>query len=453
MITGSLCTLIALTAMRRREKHNVGKAGWLCLILLTPPIGLILFLIFGGKKVSAEHDQRDVVALPRSGQRVDHKKTDRGQIAVKRGLPPPSENNQLEIHSTADAMYEALMDTIDSAKECLLLHSFILIDDSVGNEIVRRLCEKAADGVQVRLMVDGFGSFKFPDSLLKRIDRAGGKAVRFKPLLGLSRFAYSNYRNHRKVLVADGKRAVIGGANFVQYEVTDKPDDQTWIDCLFSVTGDAARQAEAIFLSDWKFATDEEIAASTEDLEGIADLDDNQASLQVIPVGADGPTEILDDVWLTAINRATERIWICTPYFVPPPMAMRSLAMAIRRGLDVRILYPDSSDMIPADYARHDHLQDLHQLGAKLLRIPNKMMHMKLLLIDSHVAYIGSANFDMRSFFLNYELVLGVFNDKKVNEFARWFQDLSGQCIDGPKPDTATKKTLGLLTRVLGEEL
>ncbi len=143
MLVGAVCTL---TAMRRREKHNIGKLGWLALILLTPPVGLILFVIFGGKKISAEHR--------------------------------------------------------------VFVHSFIFIDDNVGRAIIDRLCEKARLGVEVRLMVDGFGSFEFPEDLLHRVTNAGGKTTRFKPLSKFSRFAYLNFRNHRKLVVADGARAM-----------------------------------------------------------------------------------------------------------------------------------------------------------------------------------------------------------------------------------------------------
>jgi cardiolipin synthase len=122
---------------------------------------------------------------------------------------------------------------IECAQHRILIHTFILIGDSVGNQIIDRLCEKARDGVQVRLMIDGFGSFVFPDELLQRVEEAGGRSVRFKPPSKLSRFAYSNFRNHRKMAIADSGRALIGGANFVEYEMTATPDDETWIDyCL-----------------------------------------------------------------------------------------------------------------------------------------------------------------------------------------------------------------------------
>ena len=453
MLLGAFCTLVALTAMRRREKHNVGKFGWLVLILLTPPIGLILFIIFAGKKISAEHDQRNLVALPNPQSRNASDDNTLAEIAVTRGIPSPSSNNRMLVHTSPQSMLRALFELIDSAQHRLLIHTFILVDDAIGNEIVDRLCQKARRGVQVRLMVDGFGSFLFPDESLQRVTDAGGRASRFKPVSKLSRFAYSNFRNHRKMVIADGDRAFIGGANLVEYEITENPDNDTWIDYGLRIDGVAARQVEAVFLSDWKFATGEELATSQGEV-NLGDCQpDDMATLQVVPVGPDGPTEIMDDLWLTAINRARERVWIVTPYFVPPPMAMRSLAMAVRRGVQVRIIYPNESDMAPADYARFEYARDLKDLGAKILRLPEKMVHAKMLLVDEEVAYCGSANFDMRSFFLNYELVVGIFNPSRIHEMADWFDELSSRCDEGPEADTWQRRSMSVLTRIFGEEL
>jgi len=460
MLVGAISTVIAITAMRRREKHNVGKFGWLILILFTPPVGLILFVLFSGKKISAEHKRRKTVGVP-SGLGNSEENDVRhlqsyggdGEIAVKRGIRAPSANNGLRFAWTPETMYQSVIDVIESAQHRLFIQTFIFADDQVGNTIIDLLCRKAKEGVQVRLMVDGFGSFLFPDRLMKKVDRAGGKSAKFKPFSRLSRFAYSNFRNHRKLIVADGNRAVLGGANFVDYEMNETPDHETWVDYCLEIRGDAARQAEGMFLSDWNFVTDEGLETSETEIP-VIDVDEpDHAKLQLLPVGPDGPEELLDDVWLTAINRARERIWIATPYFVPPPMAMRSIAMAVRRGVDVRVMYPNESDLKPADYARFDYVRDLHHLGGRMFRLPEKMIHAKVVLIDNTVAYVGSANFDMRSFFLNYEMVLGVFNQPRIDEIAKWYEDLSSRSIEGCVEETVKWRMLGVLTRVFGEEL
>lgn len=459
MVVGSVCTIIAMTAMRRGAKHNVGKFGWLFLTLLTPPVGLILFLILGGKKISAEHDRRDMVQLPESGEDdsdIDNSIVD---IGVARGLPHASQANRLQLLTTPQEMRKSLIELIESATDRLFLHSFILNDDVLGREIVDRLCAKAREGVTVRLMVDGFGSFPLPNEMLQQLRDAGGDATRFKPVKKLSRFAYLNFRNHRKLIVVDGARALLGGANFVDYEMTNDPDDETWIDYCLRIEGTCARQIEAVFLSDWNFTTNQGLEDSSTQMtvssgrSQIGARRPDETAVQLVPVGPDGPTEILDDLWLSAINRAEKRVWIVTPYFVPPPAAMRSLVMALRRGVVVRIIVPRSSDMAPADYARLDYLHDLEELGAEILQHPSKMVHAKMILIDEMVAYCGSANFDMRSCFLNYELIVGIFDGAKIGELADWYDGLAQHCETGPFDHTWWRRALGIATRMVAEEL
>lgn len=126
MIVGAVCTLIALTAMQRSEKHNIGRLGWLAMILLTPPVGLILFALFGGRKISAEHDERETVDLPQPDEATDYEPDSIAAIAVKRGLPPPSSNNRLVMDVTPESMHTELFEVIESAKRRLFVHSFIL---------------------------------------------------------------------------------------------------------------------------------------------------------------------------------------------------------------------------------------------------------------------------------------------------------------------------------------
>lgn len=453
MMVGAICTLIALTAMRRREKHNIGKLGWMCLVLLTPPFGLLLFVLFGGRRISAEHDEREQLELPGgpAGENVDGPLA---EIALSRGLPPPSNCNRFDWSTSPETMKRSLIELVESAKNRIFVHCFILSDDDTGNELIRVLARKANAGVEVKLMVDGFGSFLFPDRLLQQIIDAGGQTTRFKPLSRLSRFAYSNFRNHRKLVCVDGHRALIGGANFVQYEMTDQPDQETWIDYVARIDGVSARHLEAVFVSDWNFATDDDLEL-TPQREAMAqcELCKGGTAVQVIPIGPDGPDEVLDDIWLTTIHRAKARIWIITPYFVPPPIAMGALMTAARRGLDVRVMFPSESDVLPADYARHDYAEDLSTVGAKVLRYPDRMVHAKMLIVDDDVAFVGSANFDMRSFFLNYELTVGVLCKRKVAEMSAWFEMLSANCVQDPKPATWKRRSLRVLTRIFAQEL
>ena len=450
LITGAFCTLIANTAMRHDDRHSVGKFGWMVLVLLTPPIGLLLFMLLSGRKLAAEKCERETIELPRPASACVDATHALERIATARGLTAASRRNHVTIVDSPQAHYRYLLELVESATERLVVYSFIMDDDALSRQLIERMCDKANQGVQTYLMIDGFGSFLFPEEMLHRLREAGGNACRFKPISQISRFAHLNFRNHRKLVVADGRRALLGGANMVSYEISDEPDDETWLDLSLRIDGFAAYQIERVFAEDWEFSTGQELR--TERLSPIDVCgDENTTAVQVVPIGPDGPHGIVDDLWLSAIHRAQQRVWIVTPYFVPPVLAMQALVMALRRGVEVRLIIPDQSDMFPADWARLDYCRELAHLGTEVLRYPNRMIHAKLLVVDN-AAYVGSANFDERSFYLNYELMVGLFSDPAVAALENWFETTAATCLRGTRRDSRLNRILGTAARLFAEQ-
>ncbi|TWU66605.1 MULTISPECIES: phospholipase D-like domain-containing protein [Crateriforma] len=451
-VLGALLTLVAMTIIRNDTRHNVGRLGWMGLILLTPPIGLLLFLWLGGRKISAEHASRRLVDLPKDDEEVPDHGDGFESLLQSRGLRPPTIGNEFEILTEVHKVYDAYLDMIDQAQEAIYVMTFIMDERESSEEIVERLCRKARDGVQVRLLCDGFGSFQMSDDQLEAIREAGGKARRFKPLSKLSRLAYLNYRNHRKLMVVDGKMAILGGANLVQEEIAEDPPKDAWVDLSVRIEGPAAAQLQAVFCSDWNFVTDETLPPSK--IETPAEGADCESSrLTVVPIGPDGPEEILEDFWQYSIHQAEHRVWICTPYLVPSPSAMRSLELACRRGLDVRLLVPSRSDLWPVDYARYDYMKDLIEVGAKLYRYTDGMVHAKVGLVDDEVALVGSANFDIRSFFLNYELSVAVHDRETIEKLKAWYENLLEKSECGVIDDSLFRRMMSVLVRLFASEL
>lgn len=498
-VIGALLMLVAMTAMRHDERKHVGRFGWIVIILLCPPLGFPLFLIFAGKKISAEHELRGIVQMPPCPSVEVHDRCGLSSIGIRRGLAPSTPGNCVKLLAKPEEMYQHLFELIDSATESLHVLSFIMADDDLGHKIMDKLAAKARDGVDVKLLVDGVGSFLMPDEMLDTVRDAGGEAMTFKPVSRLSRFAYLNFRNHRKLVIADGKRALVGGANLVQYEITENPDDDTWVDLCVAITGPAACQIEAVFQSDWRFVNRDHSLDEADlqeespchgcfeskqcepkllpskksdsetndpkrsDLER-SDLEkgdsgtakseqDGGSRVQVIPIGPDGPGEVMEDLLITAIQRATKRVWIVTPYFIPSSIAMRSLEMACRRDIDVRIMFPNESDMMPADYARFEYSRDLHEAGACVLRYHDGVVHTKAVLVDDEVAFIGSANFDMRSFFLNYEVLLAIHDPRVLKQLEEWYTAMESQCDDRKEPDSLRRRFFSTAARIFGSEL
>ncbi|WP_182868263.1 phospholipase D-like domain-containing protein [Rhodopirellula sp. JC639] len=451
-VAGAFLSIVAMTIIRNDQRHSIGRIGWLGLILLSPPIGLILCLWLGGRKISAEHEKRDLVNLPTIGSAKRELRDVVERMLAARGLGPPTVANQVRLLSRPGEVRDAFMELIDGARETIHVMTFILDEKDTGRALVDRLCEKARQGVQVRLLVDGFGSFVLSEEQLEAVHAAGGKAARFKRMSSLSKLAYLNFRNHRKLAVADGRRAILGGANIVEEEVTEDPDDETWVDLSLWIEGPAASQLQSVFCSDWTFQTGEELSQCQFDADREGDVED-PSRLTVMPIGPDGPEEILDDYWQFAIHHATERLWICTPYFVPPPNAMRSLELACRRGIDVRVLVPQVSDLRPVDYARFDYFKDLIELGCKVYRYPDRMVHAKIGIVDDLVALVGSANFDVRSFFLNYELSVLVHDRETIQRISDWYADLAEVCERGTTDRSSVRSTLATAVRLFASEL
>ncbi len=451
-VMGAFLTILAMTIIRNEQRHSVGRIGWLGLVLLSPPIGLLLFLWLGGRKISAEHEQRKLVDMPTlpGDEKEPHDALE--HLLRSRNLCPPTTGNTVRFLSHPTDVREAFMELIDSAEEAIYIMTFILDEKESSKAIVDKLCEKARAGIQVRMLVDGFGSLLLPEDQLQRVRDAGGRAVRFKPMSQLSRLAYLNFRNHRKLAIADGKRAILGGANIVEQEVTDEPGEDAWIDMSLWIQGPAATQLQSVFCSDWNFETEENLPPSKLEESDAADAEAG-SRLTVMPIGPDGPTEILDDFWQFAIHQAKQRIWICTPYFVPPPLAMRSLELACRRGIDVRILVPQCSDLRPVDYARFDYFKDLIEMGCKVLRYPDRMVHAKIGVVDDIVALVGSANFDVRSFFLNYELSVLIHDKQTICQVSDWYEDLAHGCESGLTNRSTFRSAMATAVRLFADEL
>ncbi|MEP4685096.1 MAG: phospholipase D-like domain-containing protein, partial [Rhodopirellula bahusiensis] len=236
-VLGAFLTIVAMTVIRQEERHNVGRLGWLGLVLLSPPVGLALFLWLGGRKISAEHSERKLVDLPPAESGSDWSRTGLGQMLERRGLRSPTIGNKTKLLYETEDVYDAFIDLIDRAEHTLYLMTFIMDERNCTRQIVERLCERARDGLQVRLLCDGFGCFQMSDDQLDQIREAGGRAERFKPMSQLSRLAYLNFRNHRKLAVADGARAILGGANLVEEELHDSGEEEPWVDMSVLIEG------------------------------------------------------------------------------------------------------------------------------------------------------------------------------------------------------------------------
>jgi len=277
--------------------------------------------------------------------------------------------------------------------------------------------------VKVRLNLDRLGSMKRPRKSLDDLQAAGGEVRYFSPFIHPPDNGHMNLRNHRKIVIADRARVWAGGRNIGDHYLMAK--DGTWTDLSFSLSGPAVQSFIDIFASDWD-VTGKAVTGDLDREDGVV----GAAGLQVVPSGPDEPRDILYLVLTSMIHRARERVWISTPYFVPTEPLQLALASAVRGGADVRIMIPEKSNQRTTDFARGPYLRDLQEAGATILRHQGGMLHAKAGLIDN-TGWVGTANFDVRSLLLNFEIAMFLHDADSTGQLESWFEQQFRRCEPG----------------------
>jgi cardiolipin synthase len=409
--------------------------AWLLLFLLMPPVGAAIYLVFGARKLRrraerkpgpAEHDVQLEEQQRTPVNDLDH-------LIQSYRLPPATDGNLVTLCGTAVTAYGAVLDLIDRAEVSLWVTTYVLGDDPVGHEVVRRLTEKAGAGVQVRLLIDDVGSNKLPDSVLARLISAGGRAARFMPtsLVPRSRH-YANLRSHRKIIIVDRREAWSGGMNLSEQYLGPAPVENGFRDLSFVVKGPAAEVYGEVFAADWLFTTGEDLRAKRPWTVPAARAA-GPGVVQVVPSGPEFEGDTFHDVLLSVMHRAERRLWVVSPYFVPDFATLKALAVAARRGLDVRVLTHRKSDHALMDVANVPYLRLVSRVGGRILLFGAGMLHAKAVVADDDLALVGTANLDQRSFFLNFEVVAVFSGPDEVAEIANWMEGLVA-CCDGDLP-------------------
>ncbi|HXE49907.1 MAG TPA: phospholipase D-like domain-containing protein [Ramlibacter sp.] len=418
LVTVAAVLLYAITShVKQQRRHPTAAIAWILFILLVPYLALPAFLTFGSRKL--EHRQSTAVPQPAAhgseAWAID--------TILALGQPSPSAYTALDVHKDGIESRDALLATLDGALHSIDVCTFILGRDSLGEAVVDRLCEKARSGLRVRLLLDGLGSLMGGRPRLKRFTEAGGVYTMFVPPFRSPLKGRFNLREHRKLVVADvdseSGRLWCGGRNLAAEYFVSEPGAPCWKDLTFDVRGPLVRQAGDLFVRDWAFANGQGIGAQVS-VPPLAPYPLDGA--QLVASGPDQPDDTIYALLITAAYRARRRIALVTPYFVPDSALLMALRLAAMRGVAVDLLLPGRSNHRLSDLARSRALRTLAQAGVRIWLAPD-MLHAKLALIDDTLALAGSANFDSRSLFLNYELMVAFHNTSDVLRFAAWFEN------------------------------
>jgi cardiolipin synthase len=440
--------LVLLAHLLRQQRSPSSTIAWLLVILLLPYIGVPLYLMFGGRKMRRMARRKKQVYHAGAGSSDGHS----GGRAAERilesfGVPPETSGNRLRLIASGEEAYRELCEAIDGAQRSIDITTYILGTDDVALALVERLAQRAAAGVDVRLLLDSVGSWRLRRRHLAPLREAGARVAFFMPVIHIPFRGRANLRNHRKIVVVDERLAMIGGMNLSSEYMGPTPDPKRWRDLSLVMTGPAVSDLSDLFRSDWEFATGEDLGPAS--LARPATGPGNDCSAQVVASGPDVAGDPLYETLLAVLFTASKRIWVVTPYFVPDEMLARALELAARRGVDVCLIVPEHSNHPGADLARVGFLRQIHNAGGRILLYRPVMLHAKAVLVDRDLAVIASANMDMRSLFLNYEVALFLYCHTEVDETSAWVETLMADCRVGLPSQSWTGELLENVVRLL----
>jgi cardiolipin synthase len=345
---------------------------------------------------------------------------DAARAAEALAAMPVLTGNRLDLLIDGEATFESILNGIDRAQDYVLVQFYIVRDDGLGRALKDRLIARAKEGVRVYFLYDEIGSVGLPSSYTQELRDAGAEIREFNTRKGSRNRFQLNFRNHRKIVVTDGKVAWIGGHNVGDEYLGKDPKFGHWRDTHVRIEGPAVLKAQISFTEDWYWAAE---ALPELSWTAHAASDGSDARVLVIPTGPADDLESANLMFVHAINSARKRIWIASPYFVPEHSVIVALQLAGLRGVDVRILIPDEPDHMLVYLAAFSYFDEAGKTGVRFYRYTDGFLHEKVMLIDDDVAAVGTANFDNRSFRLNFEITAVATEPVFARDVERMFED------------------------------
>lgn len=414
--------------------------AWIMLLFLLPVAGQILFLILSQniarhqifKMTEDEETDRDnLLQMQRKAVLHGISDSDDDIISKWRSMITMNleyadailtDNEEVEIIYDGKEMFNRLCEDIKNAKYTIKVCYFIVKDDFVGMKFINLLTEKAKEGVKVRLMLDALGSRSIGRRELREFKKAGGHyAFFFKPIIRNLYFRI-NYRNHRKIVIIDNEIAYIGGFNIAKEYLGYKKKFGYWRDTQLIIRGNALVPLNSRFYMDWRYASKEELRLFEQSIKYAYRESCGEIPIQIVSSGPESPKEEVKRAMMKMITGAKKSVYIQTPYLVPDEPMLDSIAMAARSGLDVRIMVPCMPDHPFVYRTTLYNAGRLIREGAKIYIYENGFLHAKTLTVDGEVCTVGSANFDIRSFRLNFETNAFIYDDVVTGNMNKQFE-------------------------------
>lgn len=416
--------LLVILRVLYDTRSGTKALAYILFIVFVPVVGILFYFSFGvnyrKRKLYSKKIIHDDVLRKRIRNRLIHYSEqilNSGGISLKHhklvkfvGLSsgsPLTENNSVKLLLNGEVKFPELLAALETAQSHIHLEYYIYEDDATGSSIADILIRKAKQGVAVRFMYDDFGSNRIGKKFINKLNEAGVLTAPFYKIKLLALASRLNYRNHRKIIIIDGKTSFVGGINISDKYRNDSlaESDLFWRDTHLMINGPATSYLQYLFLCDWNFCSKEELTYSSKYfLEPSEHQIEGKEVVQLVPSGPDSDLPVIFYSLLKAINSAEKQILITSPYLIPGESLMDALIIAAQSGVLVKILVPGISDSKMVNAAARSYYTELLKYGVQIFLYNKGFVHAKTIVIDNDLAIVGTANMDYRSFDLNFEV-------------------------------------------------
>lgn len=446
----------AYLVLQRRSAS--ATLAWILALGFLPVVGIFFYFFFGPRRFDKRKHrraiaQKEVERWVRSkpsdaaGRRV----TSRAQHLIRlalRAVGPAAEPQlaRVQLYTSGDLLFQAILDAVAAATHHVHLEYYIWEPDGIGTRLRDALIERARAGIEVRVIVDGFGSSRAHQQFWQPLLAAGGQVCRFNAFSFASwRPRMANFRTHRKIVVVDGTVAFTGGMNVADVHTREFHGPKAWRDTHLRLEGDGAVGLQRVFFEDWHYATRASLDLRPYLVTGVSEDSTRSALVQVVSSGPDENLDAIHKTYVAAIAAARDSVCLTTPYFVPDQALVAALATAALAGASVRVLVPAAGDVPLVAAAARSYYPELLEVGVRIFEYEAPVLHAKTLVVDDTVAIVGTANADNRSFRLNFEVIAAVYDGSVCASLQSSFDGDLGQARE---VGLAQVKGASLLTRL-----
>ena len=434
----TLSAIIIFMIIFLENRHPSQTLTWLVVFSAFPLIGFFFYFIFGRnyykeKKYRKKYflDKKAFLEMESERNKVDiiarqigeqHQKL--LQLAQRICNSPISYATETKVLTNGEETFSEMLLQMKRAKDHIHMEYYIIRDDSISNEIKSILIERAQSGVKVRFLIDAVGSWMLPKRYLRELKEHGIEVAIFGPVTLPFLNSKLNFRNHRKIVVIDNDIGFVGGLNIGDEYLGRVESFGFWRDTHLLVKGEAVRSLQLIFLQDWLYSTNTSFL-SADYMKAPRQEIVTSGGVQMIAGGPDNEFSVIKNIFFSMITSAKKSVWIASPYFIPDEDIFQAIKVAALSGVDVKLLVPQNPDKWFVWHASRSYFPDLLEVGVEIYQYERGFMHSKVVIVDNELASIGTANMDLRSFHLNFEVNAFLYKTESIQKLVNdYLEDL-----------------------------